>query len=96
MERLPNEWFDYNTAFQTVTDFYSCADSQSDPNVSKMAEGGAAYIGQFLKFFLKFCCVAMTALEVVVNLPATPICCLGTLIRYLEAFKLTRVLQLTR
>ncbi|KAL5477925.1 hypothetical protein EMCRGX_G024782 [Ephydatia muelleri] len=73
MERLPKDWFDYNTAFQAVTEFYSCAGSQSDPNVSKMAE----------------------ALEVVVNLPATPICCLGTLIHYLEAFKLTRVLQLT-
>eukprot|EP00731_Ephydatia_muelleri_P023371 Em0015g954a len=63
MERLPKDWFDYNTAFQAVTEFYSCAGSQT--------------------------------LEVVVNLPATPICCLGTLVHYLEAFKLTRVLQLT-
>lgn len=73
IERLPKEWFEYNAAFQTVTDFYSCSGSQADPNVSKMAE----------------------ALEVVVNLPATPICCLGSLIHYLQAFKLTRVLQLT-
>lgn len=50
MERLPKDWFDYNTAFQAVTEFYSCAGSQSDPNVSKMAEGDTAYLVGF-EFF---------------------------------------------
>ena len=101
LERLPKDWFDYNTAFQTVTDFYSCADIHGDPDVTKMAEGCVAYFGWpgtsvVHVFFLFVYLFRLTALEVVVNLPATSVCCLGTLIRYLEAFKLTRVLRLTR
>ena len=40
-ERLPEEWFDYNMAFPTVTNFYSAPQDKTseDYDAARMAEG---------------------------------------------------------
>ena len=40
-EKLPEEWFDYNMAFPTVTNFYSAPQDKTSENydAARMAEG---------------------------------------------------------
>ena len=40
-EKLPEEWFDYNMAFPTVTNFYSAPQDKTSKNydAARMAEG---------------------------------------------------------
>ena len=50
-EELPDEWFDYNIAFPTVTGFYGSASTESTGDTSsseldstRMAEGTILYV----------------------------------------------------
>ena len=38
-EELPGEWFDYNKAFPTVTDFYGSSSANPFPTPSETADG---------------------------------------------------------
>ena len=38
-EELPGEWFDYNKAFPTVTDFYGSSSANPSPTPSETADG---------------------------------------------------------
>ena len=40
--------------------------------------------------------VVFAALQIAINLPSTSLCCLGALIHHLKAFKLQKVLTITR
>ena len=149
-EKLPEEWFDYNMAFPTVTNFYSAPQDKTSENydAARMAEGiwvkknRLICLGGVFYFCVQLWCHCISvislyicdvtvyicdtvmyysdvtvrhgddviislewgstlsfwflALQVSIHLPPSALCCLGALINHLKAFKLQRVLTLTR
>lgn len=107
LESLSDDHFEYRSAFQTVSGFYSQLTTTKDKGEDESQESAVHSSGSSLSLFcwqvagccffsVRMCVVPLASdMQRVISLPPLVICCLGAMVKHLETFNLQRVLSLT-